>query len=384
MQFKKSFSILILVVSLVLNSAQAGDMGPKLTADWWRGYRQTHEIDPDLRVMVDYFVDSSLIADCSEYWLRLSGMNLTSLIEKGFDSFQAFVCSNYFTFPSVDNSTQWFYSMRSHSPFKLAKDQLSKRHSYFSVTQSCFINRSIESLLKYVDRIEKLDRLNRVEPPLVGSPPYVDVNGTRVTQDGLNAFIDYWHLSRVVCLENVRSVLEVGAGMGRHAFTLLKFHPDIKYIIVDIPPALYISQTYLQRCFPEKKAFKFRPFAHFEEISEEFSKADICFITPDQLHYIPDQSIDLFMAIDCLHEMKKSQVQYYFDSAHRLARYFYYKNWTTTIIPFDDICYTEDSYPVYPEWKLLLKQKAVFPPSKKWDGMVDTVYQLREPLNPSL
>ena len=142
---------------------------------------------------------------------------------------------------------------------------------------------------------------------------------------------------------------------------MLKFLPNTKYIIVDIPPALFISQTHLSNAYNKKKIFFFRPFNTFEEVENEFYSSEIIFLMPDQLDLLPNKIVDLFLAIDCLHEMKKKQVQSYFDQVNRLAKHFYFKCWEKTIVPFDGITHLKKDYPIKSNWDKIYKEKCEVP-----------------------
>jgi hypothetical protein len=106
----------------------------------------------------------------------------------------------------------------------------------------------------------------------------------------------------------------------------------------------------------------FRPFETFEDIAQEYSNADIVFLMPDQLKKLPDKSSSLFLAIDCLHEMKLDIIAYYFTEADRLSSYMYFKCWeATTLVPFDNITYSSESYPVPSSWNQLFKKPCEIP-----------------------
>ena len=105
----------------------------------------------------------------------------------------------------------------------------------------------------------------------------------------------------------------------------------------------------------------FRPFSNFEEIASEYAKADIIFLTPDQLMSLPKDSADLFLAVDCLHEMKPEMISHYFNEAERLSSYIYFKCWQKTTVPYDNIYYSSESYPVHASWNLLFKESCVIP-----------------------
>lgn len=80
--------------------------------------------------------------------------------------------------------------------------------------------------------------------------------------------------------EEIHTILELGAGYGRTAYFFLKMIPNLKYVFVDIPPALYIAEKYICNQFKDKKIFKFRKFNSYNEIKEEFEISDIVFSSP--------------------------------------------------------------------------------------------------------
>jgi hypothetical protein len=138
----------------------------------------------------------------------------------------------------------------------------------------------------------------------------------------------------------------------------LTLQPGCRYILVDIPPALYVAQRYLSTLFEDRKIFPFRPFNSIDEVRSEFDEADILFLTPNQLELLPDKSIDLFVNISSLHEMRMDQIRYYFGEIDRLtSRYFYFKQWKETTIPFENETITEADYPVRDYWRLINRQQ---------------------------
>ena len=109
---------------------------------------------------------------------------------------------------------------------------------------------------------------------------------------------------------------------------IFKLNQDVVYRLYDIEPALGLAKRYLSDVLPNKK---------FE------------FYTPDKL----SQKCDLFLALDCLHEMTKEQVENYFEYANWNASYFYYTCWKETFVPHDNITWGISDYPVRDTWKKL-------------------------------
>ncbi len=146
--------------------------------------------------------------------------------------------------------------------------------------------------------------------------------------------------------------MELGAGYGRTAFVFQHCLPAARYVVVDIPPALYVSQRYFSGQFQGRRVFKFRPFQRYADVQEEFESAQLAFLLPHQLEQLPANSVDLFINISSFHEMRPEQLNYYFRQVERLTNgYVYLKQWKKTTIPVDGIVLEEKDYPVPPRWR---------------------------------
>jgi putative sugar O-methyltransferase len=106
-----------------------------------------------------------------------------------------------------------------------------------------------------------------------------------------------------------RVILEIGAGWGGFAYQFKKLCPQVTYIIVDLPPTILFSATYLTAVFPDARV------AYGDELNlnepRDFSEYDFVFLP----HYAFDQlSVpDLHLAINMVsfQEMTTEQVQGY-------------------------------------------------------------------------
>ena len=133
--------------------------------------------------------------------------------------------------------------------------------------------------------------------------------------------------------------------------------------LLKIPPALHISQCNITNYFSGKNIFEYRPFSSFLEIKEEFDSADIVFITPEQLQLIPENSVHLSLAIDCLHEMKCDTVELFFSHFDRISKFLYFKCQISQWAKTSKINLDMDSYPVKSHWVDLSKEKCYIPNS---------------------
>lgn len=331
--------------------------------NWWNDYRNKENIPSELKEMEDYFVNSNLINYSSYFWNTLNRLNIEQIVSKGYENFKQTVTRNYFTWVvSLDHP--YALNLKNAVPkllVSLPPKELYKIHPLWSAEESYQFNSITLYFLNYMLQLGAGPYLEKLEEPLIGNPPFLTYKGRRVSQDIFNSLLEYIPVSKNCPIEKISTIIEIGAGSGRTAFCYLSLLPNIKYIIVDFPPALYVSQKYLSDVFPEKKVMKFRPFSQFSDIATEYAESNIVFLTPDQLPLLPDESADLFLAIDCLHEMKPEIISHYFNEAQRLCSYFYYKCWENTTIPYDNITLTEKSYPVDPLWQLIFNENCFVP-----------------------
>lgn len=352
-----------IIISFLFIFSNLSAMTNQEYSSWWLSYRNNENIPKDLLEMEDYFINQGSIVCSSNFWNDYNKKNIEQLTMFGFDNFKQTVAGNYFTW-KVSLDHPYANNLKTLVPrinFPLSNEELNRKHLLWTQEESRNFNIITMYYLNYMLDLGWGSVIEQLEEPLIGNPPYSMYNGKKVSQDIFNSLFEYLSVFYACPLNEISSIVEIGAGYGRTAFCFLNFHPDKKYIIVDFPPALYVSQTYLSTIFPEKNVMKFRPFEDFSEISDEYLNADIVFLSPEQLNKIPSKSIDLFLAIDCLHEMTAERVLHYFNEADRISKYFYYKCWVNTHVVQDDVYHRENSYPIKCAWKEIFKQPCQVP-----------------------
>ena len=176
--------------------------------------------------------------------------------------------------------------------------------------------------------------------PLVGAPLPVEARGRLISQDLANSSLEVAAMRRLWSGPDApRSFLEVGAGYGRTAYVLLSLFPDAVYTIVDIKPAIDISQWYLGQLFPPER---------------------LRFVDPSEVDSIETGSIDLALSISSLQEMTTESVASYLGLMDRVASggSVYLKQWTSWENPDDQITLTFADYPFPTRWRRRFWQAA--------------------------
>lgn len=348
---------------ILFNDSYAYEMNAEKFTSWWLDFRNTPTIPEELKKMEDYFVSKQLLNECSKFWLALNQLNITQIANYGYENFKQTVACNYFTWV-VENDHLYSKNLFQHNLHfldEIPRSEMEKKHAFFTQHQSVQYNRATAMLYHYLVQKGGGSYLENIEEPPLGNAPWIAIKGKSISQDVLNSLLEFLSIAAHHDLSKVNTVLEIGAGSGRTAYCFMQQLPQVKYIVVDIPPALYLSQTYLSEMFPNRKIFTFREFNGYGEIKEEYENADLVFLTPDQMEMIPSHSVDLFLAIDCLHEMKKETIQFFFNQVHRLALFFYFKCWKETVVPYDNISLPFHSYPIPNTWKIIFEEPCFVP-----------------------
>jgi len=158
--------------------------------------------------------------------------------------------------------------------------------------------------------------LGRLQEPELGDPIVAHNPGRRISQDLGNSVHELYSATAAL----PRGVLELGGGYGRVAWAMLEEFPHARYVVCDIPPALAVAQRYLTELFADRPAFRFRHFDSQAEVAEELGRAQLVFLTPNQLALLDPLDIELFVSISSLHEMRPEQISHYIEPADRHTR----------------------------------------------------------------
>ncbi len=166
-----------------------------------------------------------------------------------------------------------------------------------------------------LEALRKLDTDNLFVPesPEMGGFGHV-INNVLVNIDTLKFYESLIAMNKAGLLAGIKkkpsAVLEVGAGWGGFAYQFKTLFPDSTYIIVDLPPTMLFSATYLATQFPKAKMFIYGR-DDVKLLKTNLLDYDFVFIP----HYaFPDvelQQLDLAINMVSFQEMTTEQVSGY-------------------------------------------------------------------------
>jgi putative sugar O-methyltransferase len=324
-----------------------------------------------LPAMFDEMRDAPPIVRPSRFWEYLNELNLQQLSAEGFEEFKRTVNRNYFQFQLSAAQSQYLAVARAwvrprprfavlgatlgdppvpapELPRRLRQAMGQKAYAVY-----------LALLWEYVRGRDRFGLLGRLDEPLLGRPVYIDYRGHRVSEDLCNSVLEFTAVIEALPAQPaVASAIELGAGYGRLAWVFLAAMPELRYTVVDIPPALAIAERYLSTLFANRRVFGFRRFTSYADIADEFEAAQIAFLTPNQLELLPPQGANLFLNVSSLHEMRPDQIEHYFGviTTH-CSGYFYTKQWERSVNEPDAVVISHDDYPVPAAWEVVFDRR---------------------------
>ena len=339
--------------------------------------------DIELRSMLICLSDSKTLYHPSKFWLYHLVLNIIQIEHNGIANFKRSVNKNYFG---------WSH----HSDIRSQIETINKKFSCDTSLILQEINKDIlelnqmsedltdEGWKDYITLIILLYSFaksqdteaffqNVKESPL-GNPIWIPIEGLNVSQDLPNTIFEINTFAKHLTFKEKENlnVIELGAGHGRVGQLMLQKYNNMKYTIVDIPPALFISQWYLTNSFEGKKVFKFRDFSSWDSIKDEFESADIRFLLPHQIEMMPDKYFNLFVNISSMGEMIEEQIMNWFHHIDRCTRgIFFLKQYSSLSNSFDSTMISKEDYPSATNWRVLLDRT-----NPLFSSFFETIYRI--------
>lgn len=299
-----------------------------------------------------------------EFWKWHNARNIAQLERSGYETFKQTAALSYFTFVSGRRDPQIDHLLAMLAPverLRMAGRALrAGKHPLFSIRKSYNYNLLTHLVWNFARRHDPERLLDRLHEPDEGSPPQVRRDGRLISQDLANSMLEYRAImDGGVQRDKVHTMLELGAGYGRTSYVFLSLELGMRVVVVDIPPALYLAERYLSSQFRDRKIFRFRPFRAYADVAAEFESADIAFLLPHQLELLPAKSVQLFVNISSLHEMRRDQIAFYLGEIDRLTSgWFYCKQWRSSVNAKDGIVVKEEEYGFPAHWRSLWRRDA--------------------------
>lgn len=95
--------------------------------------------------------------------------------------------------------------------------------------------------------------LSELEISRCGNPEdYFRISGRGLTPRGLIYYMRYGYVGRHLDWNAVEAVAELGPGAGTQTEVIGHLHPNVSFLLFDVPPQLYVCEAYLRAVFGDR------------------------------------------------------------------------------------------------------------------------------------
>ena len=336
---------------------------------FWKNLNKD-KIEPELVDTLNLFINSKSYDWSSKFWRRLAINHLKLISSKSFDNSLNDIGREYFTLTHLNeniikdacNSIQQKKIDLKLNIFTKQKDfSYEESINHNVILYLLYENIKDRNIFRYFEKNQKINQDYNLDKP------NLKIDGFKVTQDDLNSLLEYEKIEILINSLKLKKnkFLEIGAGAGRTASTILALNDKVKYVIADIPPAINYSIKSLSKKFPEKKITTGFTSTTQEQLINDLDKNDILFIFPHQIQLLPSKFFDISIAVDCLHEMDEKIVKKYISSFEKVSSLLYFKVWEYAGLPNSFFktysIHNKKDYFISNEWDEIFKERCFFP-----------------------
>lgn len=333
--------------------------------DFWKNFNKKN-LPNDLCLMIDNFLSSESKKFISGWWKYNNIIDINSLSKKGIENYGEIFFHYYTWYNWSDEEIEGLLQELENKIIDL-KVNIYKKHNELTFNESFKLNILLLSLyisLKNKDEFIHLDKL-KDESFCTNSHPFIEIDNKKITHDKINSLLELSEIKNLNLINNKNNILEIGAGSGRLADTILSIYDNNKYVICDIPLALYVSYFRLKKRFKEKKIFFVLEADNKNELQKVLEDYDVVFIFPHQLKYINKNFFDLTLSISSFHEMESDVIRFYMENIDRVSKSLYFTVWKETLLPFSlkgtKLLADNKSYFIKESWKEISSKRNFFP-----------------------
>jgi len=344
---------------------------PKKFGNFFRNIKNKENLDKDLIYFSEVFINSESYKYVSNQWHLLNIIDYKNILKSGTNNLGIETFGHYFNFFDYEDKylTNLFKNFNEDETITL-KSNFFKKHKDLDFKKSSNYNYLILLLYSNLRKSSYFKYLNLLkdETYLSFGNPFITIEDQNITSDKIVSLFDLEHIDNFHFIDK-KKILEIGAGSGRLTECILSTKNILNYTICDIPPSIFINYKRLKLAFPKKKIKILIDIENSEDLNKEISNNDISFIFPHQIKKIKENMYDLTIAIDCLHEMDKSTLKYYFKNISIISKNFYFsvwektKNWASggVIKKTERLDFNKGDYQVPSDWKEIYKKNLLFP-----------------------
>ena len=161
--------------------------------------------------------------------------------------------------------------------------------------------------------------ISQIEDSLAGNPEDVfEIEAKPYTTQILYYYLRYAYCCKHIDFDKVDTLVELGSGFGRQVEVIKKAHPDICFLLFDLPLPLYICDRYLSTVFPDS-VVSYRETRCMESVPD-IRKGKIFIFGTWKFPILDTTKIDLFWNARSLQQMEPDVIANYLGYVNSRAK----------------------------------------------------------------
>jgi len=162
--------------------------------------------------------------------------------------------------------------------------------------------------------------INEFEASLAGNPEdIIEMGGKMYTMSMLYYYMRYVYCCKFINFDETKTWVELGSGSGKQVEVIKKLHPDLSFLVFDIPPQLYVCHQYLSTVFPDS-VISYKETRDVNSISEP-KKGKIFIFGNWKFPIIERLKTDLFWSAASFQEMEPDVAANYLKYVNNVANF---------------------------------------------------------------
>lgn len=171
-------------------------------------------------------------------------------------------------------------------------------------------------------KLNNAPHISKLQMSLSHNPEYTfKIDDKIYSYHILYMYIQYVYCSKYLDFDKIDNIVEIGPGAGRQVEVIKKFHPHIKFYLLDIGPTLYLCHQNLKSIF-ENNFITYDKIKNLEKITLK-NKGDIVCVGNWQLDSIFPVGKTLSFGATVFNLMDPKVSKRYFDKLKEFSDYFY-------------------------------------------------------------
>jgi len=170
------------------------------------------------------------------------------------------------------------------------------------------------------------DLLTSVSDSNLGNPFGFYKDKKFYTVSFLNELMKINYIKNNTNFAEINSIVEVDAGTGLLASIFLQLKKSLKYIIIEIPPALYITQNYLEAL--GYKTLGYKDVVNLKNLNDiDLKNYQVICLPSWKIDLLKGSKFDLFINVESFQEMEPELVENYLKKiSPQINKYIYLNN----------------------------------------------------------